>query len=90
MDQAEREYWEHLPEFIPIYRAHRDDLLAGGCWYPERVTALDWSLGFPDHVLSSGTIAKPHVRAVFLRRGETEFIVLPEHVRDILTSKVAK
>lgn len=83
MDQAEREYWDHLPESIAIYRGHRDYLLAGCCWYPDRVTALDWSVGFPDHVLSSGTIARQHVRAVFLRRGETEFIVAPEHVCDL-------
>ncbi|MDB5338644.1 MAG: hypothetical protein JWN70_4263 [Planctomycetaceae bacterium] len=86
MDQAEREHWEHLPEFIPIYRAHRDFLLEGCCWYPDRSTAFEWSVGFPDHLLSRGTIAKQYVRAVFTRQGETEFIVQPQHVYDIVTT----
>lgn len=90
MDHAEREYYDRLPAFIPIYRAHRNGNLEGCCWYPDRSTALEWSLGIPDHVLSAGVIAKQHVRAVFTRRGETEFIVKPGHVSDVVTNSPAQ
>ena len=87
MNPTERQLWEALPDSITVYRAYRDGLLEGCCWYPDRSPALAWAVGIPNiGLLATGTIAKQHVRAVFAYCGETEFIVDYRQVLDIVTS----
>jgi len=87
MTGQERERWNDIPAVINVYRGHREGLLAGCCWYPDREVAAAWASIPYNGRLSSGRIAKQHVRAVFDRRGEVEFIVRHNHITDITTAE---
>lgn len=85
MTTRENEKWHALPANIDVYRGHRDGLLGGCCWYPDRDAAAAWASIPYNGCLSSGRIAKQHVRAIFDRRGEVEFIVRHQHVSGVTT-----
>ena len=85
MTTSEKEQWHALPATIDVYRGHKAGLLDGCCWYPDRDIAAAWASIPYNGRLSSGRIAKQHVRAVFNRRGEVEFIVRHQHVNDVTT-----
>jgi hypothetical protein len=85
MTEQEIEEWTALPAELEVYRASREELVHGCCWYPERSVAAAWAT-IPDNgFLSSARIRKQFVRALFNRRGETELIVQQSQLTYICT-----
>jgi hypothetical protein len=87
MTESERARLQSLAETIRVYPGHSAYMRQGCWWYPDREVALAWAVGIPRNgLLSTGTIAKQHVRAVFDRTGEVEFIIDCKEVAGVTTT----
>ncbi|MGB4709077.1 MAG: hypothetical protein WBH28_11465 [Fuerstiella sp.] len=85
MTTHEHEGWKQLPQTVTVFRGHRQELLAGSCWYLDENIARAWATLPYNGYLSSGQIKKQYVRAMFDRRGECELILKSEKVTHVET-----
>lgn len=85
MDEDELTAYACLPHTLTIYQGHtvdRDDGwswttdLAKAEWFAHRFSRLEGDAPLVSH----GTVAKEHIHAYLLRRGESEVLVDPDHV----------
>ena len=88
MTEQEIKEWIALPAEIEVYRASREHLVDGCCWYPERSVAAAWATIPCNGFLSSARIRKQYVRALFNRRGETELILQQRQLTNICTKSL--
>jgi hypothetical protein len=85
MTESELREWRALPAEVEVFRGSRKELLQGTCWYPDRTVAAKWATIPYNGYLSSGRIKREFVRALFNRRGETEFITRIGSVTNVST-----
>lgn len=86
MTEHELDQWSNLPDEMEVYRASRQQLVQGCCWYPDHSVAAAWATLPWNGFISSARIRRKFVRALFNRRGETELILQNGRVTDICTT----
>lgn len=82
-----------LPDTFEVYRGvgHSDAVTHGLSWTTNRDKAIWFAKRFSENdnsYLATGTVSKTNVLSYFLRRGENEIVIMPEHVSNTSIHKL--
>ena len=94
MDEAGGEFFDSLPDTVPIYRGCSKERVRGISWTTDRTVAKSFASGHrgvavPNASLAHAIIPKGAVFCVFTDRQESEVLIDPDRLQKVETYSYA-